>query len=287
MLATGGFERDPQLARAFLRGPMLAPVGAPVGARRRPAARDRRGRPARLDERGLVVPGGPDPGRHDRRRADVPADPDRARATGLPARQRSRRRFVDEAQNYNDLGRDAAELRADVLLVPERAGLAHLRRRVSRDVPARARCRAAIPIPTGSRAARRSAELAAEIGVPADALEATVARFNEGAGRGRRPRLRPRQLPLRPLHRRPRAARAGAVLRVPGTPGLPRHEGRPEDGRRTAACSRSRTGARSRASTPRATRRPARSGSPTPAPAGRSARLSCSAPGRARRRPGD
>lgn len=29
VLATGGFERDPQLARAFLRGPMLAPVGAP------------------------------------------------------------------------------------------------------------------------------------------------------------------------------------------------------------------------------------------------------------------
>ena len=29
VIATGGFERDPQLAKAFLRGPMLAPVGAP------------------------------------------------------------------------------------------------------------------------------------------------------------------------------------------------------------------------------------------------------------------
>ena len=30
VIATGGFERDPQLAKAFLRGPMLAPVGAPT-----------------------------------------------------------------------------------------------------------------------------------------------------------------------------------------------------------------------------------------------------------------
>ena len=32
VLTTGGFERDPELARAFLRGPMLAPVGAPSAA---------------------------------------------------------------------------------------------------------------------------------------------------------------------------------------------------------------------------------------------------------------
>ena len=29
VIATGGFERDAQLVKAFLRGPMLAPVGAP------------------------------------------------------------------------------------------------------------------------------------------------------------------------------------------------------------------------------------------------------------------
>ena len=187
VLATGGFERDPQLARAFLRGPMLAPVGAPLGPRRRPPARDCSGRPARLDERSLVVSRSPDPGGRHRRRADVPADPDRAGATGLPARERpgpAVRRRGAELQRPRPR---PAELRADVVLVPERAGLARsstasIARRIGS-----ARSPAAIPIPTGSRGARRSAELAAEIGVPADELTATVSRFNEGARDGADP----------------------------------------------------------------------------------------------------
>ena len=97
------------------------------------------------------------------------------------------RRFVDEAQNYNDLGRDAAELRADVVLVPERAGLARLRRQVSRDVPARAPRRAAIPIPTGSRGARRRRSSPPRSAFPADELTATISRFNEGARDGADP----------------------------------------------------------------------------------------------------
>ena len=62
VIATGGFERDAQLVKAFLRGPMLAPVGAPSargdGLRLAIAA----GRAARQHERGVVVPRDLDPG---------------------------------------------------------------------------------------------------------------------------------------------------------------------------------------------------------------------------------
>ena len=287
VLATGGFERDPQLARAFLRGPMLAPVGAPSARGRRPAARDRRRRPARLDERGLVVPRGADPGRHDRRRADVPADPDRAGATGLPARQRPRRALRRRGAELQRPRPRPAELRADVVLVPERAGLARASTAATARRTASARSRAATPTPTGWRAARRPAELAAEIGVPG-----RRARGDDRAlQRGRRPRggsrLRPRQLPVRPLHRRSRAAGAGRPTTPSGCcPGCLGTKGGPKtDDARPGALDHGRQ------PDPGPLRGGERGGEPVRPRLprrrrARSALPSCSGSGRARRRPG-
>ena len=276
VLTTGGFERDPELARAFLRGPMLAPVGAPTargdGLRMAMAA----GRGARPDERGVVVPGRDDPRRLDRRRADAPADPHRARPAGLrcsstaaaSASSTRRRTTTTSAARSRTSSRPPSRSRTS------RPGSSSTGATGART--ASGRSRGATPTRTGSRAARRLPSSPGAIDVPPTALEATVARFNEGAARRRGSRVRPRLVPVRPLHRRPRAARGAAVLRLPRAAGLPRHEGRPAHRPPTGACSRSSTASRSAASTPPATSRRARSASPTPARAARSGRPSSS-----------
>ena len=123
------------------------------------------------------------------------------------------------------------------------------------------------------------AELAAEIDVPADALAATVDRFNGfAAHRGRRGlpprRERLRQVLLRP-HREaePVAARhrPGAVLRREDRARRPRHQGRAGHRRAGPGAAPRRLGDR-RACTPPATCRPRSWATPTPAPAPRSAR---------------
>ena len=126
--------------RARPRVPPRANAGAgrrADGARRRATARDGGGRGARPDERGVVVPCGDDSRGLDRRRADAPADPHRARAPGLDPRQRSRHPVRRRGAELQRPRSDPAELRADVLLVPERAGLARLRRSLPQVVPAR------------------------------------------------------------------------------------------------------------------------------------------------------
>ena len=129
VLASGGFERDPQLASAFLRGPMLAPVGAPS---------------ARGDGLRLAIAAGAQLGSMSEAwwcpAARIPGDvidgepmfrlilTERARPGCLIVNGRGRR-FVDEAQNYNDLGRTlqnfvpADELTASVARFNE--GAAH------------------------------------------------------------------------------------------------------------------------------------------------------------------
>ena len=210
VLATGGFERDPQLAKAFLRGPMLAPVGAPS---------------ARGDGLRLAIAAGAQLGSMSEAwwcpAAQIPGDTidgepmfrliltERARPGCLLVNGRGRR-FVDEAQNYNDLGRTLQNFEPTSFSLPERAGLADLRRQVPRDVSPRPalppRSRSGLARPR----ARRSAELAAEIGVPADELTASVARFNEGAANGADPDFGRGSFPYDRFIGRSRAARAGA-----------------------------------------------------------------------------
>ncbi len=186
VLATGGFERDPQLASAFLRGPMLAPVGAPS---------------ARGDGLRLAIAAGAQLGSMSEAwwcpAASIPGDTidgepmfrliltERARPGCLLVNGRGRR-FADEAQNYNDLGRTLQNFEPTSFSFP--------------NVPAwlifdgkyRATYRLGPlsrrdPDPDWLAKGETLAELAAEIGVPADELTASVARFNEGAAHGADP----------------------------------------------------------------------------------------------------
>ncbi len=186
VLATGGFERDPQLARAFLRGPMLAPVGAPS---------------ARGDGLRLAIAAGALLGSMSEAwwcpAAQIPGDTidgepmfrliltERARPGCLLVNGRGAR-FVDEAQNYNDLGRTLQNFEPVSFSFP--------------NVPAwlvfDGRYRATYrlgplsrrdPDPDWLARGETPAELAAAIGVPAGALGATIKRFNDGAARGEDP----------------------------------------------------------------------------------------------------
>jgi 3-oxosteroid 1-dehydrogenase len=105
VLASGGFERDPDLVRSFLRGPMLAPAGVPTnvgdGLRMAMAAGCALGNlseawwsPAmRVPEE--TIDGAP------MYRVVLT---ERARPGSLIVDGRGRR-FADEGQNYNDIGR--------------------------------------------------------------------------------------------------------------------------------------------------------------------------------------
>lgn len=108
ILASGGFERDPQLVKAFLRGPMTAPLG--VATTRGDGLRMAMAAGADLGSMSEAwwcpayrVPG--------ERTWDDAADrfrivfPSHRASPGSIMVDRSGRRFVNEAQNYNDLGR--------------------------------------------------------------------------------------------------------------------------------------------------------------------------------------
>ena len=190
-------------------------------------------------------------------------------------------RFVDEAQNYNDLGRALQNFEPTSFSFP--------------NVPAwlvfDGRYRATYrlgplsrrdPDPDWLARGETPAELAARIGVPADALEATIARFNEGAARGEDP-----DFGRGTSRTTASSASSGRSSSRRSTPSrsCPAASARRAARRRTtpAGCSRSPTGPRFRASTPPATPPRARSASPTRAQAARSGQPRSSASGRARR----
>jgi 3-oxosteroid 1-dehydrogenase len=183
VLATGGFERDPELSRAFLRGPLLAPVGAPTaegdGLRMAMAAGAALGNmseawwcPAYMlpDE---TIDGAP--------MARLILT-ERARPGSLIV-DGTGTRFIDEAQNYSDFGRTMLNFEATSFSFP------HVPAWLVFDGAYRARYRLGPlgrrdPDPAWLARGETPAELAGKIGVPADALEETIARFNAGAARG-------------------------------------------------------------------------------------------------------
>jgi 3-oxosteroid 1-dehydrogenase len=186
VLATGGFERDPQLASAFLRGPMQAPVGAP-GARG-DGLRMAMGAGAQLGGmseawwcpaaqiRGDMINGQP------MFRLILT---ERARPGCLLVNGRGLR-FVDEAQNYNDLGRTLQNFEPTSYSfpnVPAWLVFDGTYRSTYRLGPLSKRD----PDPDWLAKGETLAQLAQAIEVPADALEATVERFNEAAARGEDP----------------------------------------------------------------------------------------------------
>ncbi len=149
VIATGGFERDPQLVKAFLRGPMVAPVGAPSA--RGDGLRMAIAEGAQLGNMSeawwcptITIPGETIDGVQMNRLILT----ERARPGSLLV-DSSGRRFVNEAQNYNDLGPHDAELPPGQLHVPARAGLADLRRHATARHIASAPWDGGTRIPTG------------------------------------------------------------------------------------------------------------------------------------------
>jgi hypothetical protein len=183
ILATGGFERDEELRRAFLRGPMLAPVGAPS---------------ARGDGLRIAIAAGAALGNMSEAwwcpSISVPGETidgtpmfrliltERARPGSLIV-DGSGRRFVNEAQNYNDLGRtlqnfNPAEYRFPH--VPAWLVFDNNYRTSYRLGPLGKRD----PDPEWLAKGDTVAALADELSVDRDMLTDTVERFNDGAQRG-------------------------------------------------------------------------------------------------------
>jgi len=186
VIATGGFERDSALAKAFLRGPMLAPVGAP-GAQG-DGLRMAMGAGAALGCMSeawwcpaISIPGETIDGAPMFRLILT----ERARAGSLIV-DSTGRRFVNEAQNYNDLGRALQDFD------PARFAFRHVPAWLIFDGTYRETYRLGPlsrrdPDPEWLATAPDLAGLAKQIDVAPATLEATVARFNDGAARGEDP----------------------------------------------------------------------------------------------------
>jgi 3-oxosteroid 1-dehydrogenase len=169
VLATGGFEWDPELVRGFLRGPMTSPASVPANvgdglliAMRAGAALDNM--PQAWWVPVIEIPGDVAFGRQ---RATL-LNRERTLPRSIIVNQLGRR-FTNEAANYNALGGALHQLdavRFDYVNLPcwlvFDAG--YLARYGFRDV------RPAGPAPAWMTQAGSLGELAAAIGVPADAL---------------------------------------------------------------------------------------------------------------------
>jgi 3-oxosteroid 1-dehydrogenase len=184
VLASGGFERDPELVRALLRGPMLAPAGVPTnrgdGLRMAMASGAALGN---LSEAwwgpAIGVPGETIDGAPMYRLVLT----ERARPGSVIVDGRGRR-FADEAQNYNDLGRSLHEFDPAAYAFPRVPAWmvfdGAYRRRYSIGP-----IRRGAPDPDWLDRGDDVAALAGRIGLPADELRVTLARFNDQARAGR------------------------------------------------------------------------------------------------------
>ncbi len=184
VIATGGFEWNRELVKAFLRGPMTAPTSTPEN-----------------EGDGLLMAMGAGaalgnmseawwiPGIH------VPGDEMRGREFArliLAERtwprsiivNRTGRRFMNEAANYNAVGHAFHTFDPNTF---EFSNLPAWLIVDSQYEPPIARHRVGPDAPDWIRRADTLAALAAGIGVDAAGLEETVARFNEGVARGEDP----------------------------------------------------------------------------------------------------
>jgi succinate dehydrogenase/fumarate reductase flavoprotein subunit len=183
VVASGGFERDLALARAFLRGPLTAPGTPPTnegdGLRMGMAAGAMLGN---MSEAwwapALSVPGETVDGQPFHRLLFG----DRAQPGGIMVDQLGRR-YANEAANYNDLGRamhefDPANFRFP--RVPSWFVFDHDRRRRFVNVPLAPDG----PEPEWVLRGETAEELAGKMGVPPRTLRETLARYNSHAARG-------------------------------------------------------------------------------------------------------
>jgi 3-oxosteroid 1-dehydrogenase len=184
VLATGGFEWDRDLVRAFIRGPLVRSASVPTNtgdglrmAMRAGAALGNMREAWWVPTIDVPMPDG--------RTAAWQVNGERSRPHCIMVNKRGRR-FTNEAANYNALGAafhviDVTEF--DYVNHPawmvfdafylKKYGLAGHR--------------AGLATPGWLVEASTLADLAGRIGVPADALAATVARWNDYAARGQDP----------------------------------------------------------------------------------------------------
>lgn len=183
ILATGGFERDPALAKAFLRAPATGLIGAP-GARG-DGLRMAQQMGARLGNMSeawwapaIRVPGDSIDGEPLWRFLI----PERSRPGSIMVDQRGRR-FMNEAQNYNDVGRamqnfDPGDFRFDRdpswLVFDEDFRKSYS---VGPVLPGG-------PTPDWWTSATTPEKLASAIGVPEQAFASTIEHFNADASAG-------------------------------------------------------------------------------------------------------
>ncbi|MGX6509020.1 FAD-dependent oxidoreductase [Rhodococcus sp. SJ-2] len=186
VLATGGFEYDPDLVRDFLRGPLTRPIGAPTNTGDGLRMAMRVG--ARLGNmrEAWWSPSVPCPGI---RRDGSPVAMLSSRERALPGSimvNRYGRRFANEAANYNAFGgafHHLDESRLDYPNLP--AYMIFDQSTVDRFGVFGARPGA--PVPEWVTRASSISELAAALALPIDAVTDTVARFNDHAAQGADP----------------------------------------------------------------------------------------------------
>ena len=231
VLGSGGFERDPELVRSFLGGPLLAPAGPPTnrgdGLRMGMAVGAALGNMSEAwwAPAMQVVDGTID---------DAPLYRmlfmDLARPGGLLVDQNAasasstRRRTTTTS-----VARCSRSTPATTLIQPCRAGMSSTPLAA---LPSSARSSRAIPTRTGSFAPIRLMRSPHFLSFPAGKLGASVARFNELAAAWRRRGLRARQLRVGPCQRRPRRTASGhdAAVLCPARPArVPRDQGRSAD----------------------------------------------------------
>jgi succinate dehydrogenase/fumarate reductase flavoprotein subunit len=183
IVATGGFERDAALVRAFLRGPMTAPGSPPTnqgdGLRLGMAAGAALGNMSEA----WWAPAFGVPGEL------VDGEPffrmlfgDRAQPGGIIVDGRGRR-YANEAANYNDFGRAMHEFDPVAFTYPRVPSwfIFDAERRAGyTDGP----LAAANSDPDWLHRAVRLEDLAEQIGVPAHSLRETIERYNSHAERG-------------------------------------------------------------------------------------------------------
>jgi succinate dehydrogenase/fumarate reductase flavoprotein subunit len=183
VIASGGFERDSTLVKAFLRGPMVAPAGVPTnegdGLRLAIAAGAALGTMSEAWWAPAVgLPGD-----------TIDGSPMYRLMLGERARpgclivDRSGRRFVDESQNYNDVGRTLQDFDAATFSFP------HVPAWLLFDAEYRSTYRVFTvtpgdPDPEWLVRAGTVAALAERLGIPGPQLQETIDAFNRAAGGG-------------------------------------------------------------------------------------------------------
>lgn len=186
ILASGGFEWSSELVSAFLGKPMVAPASPPAntgdGLRMSMALGASLGNMSEAWWGPMIQPTGDF---YDNQPLFRPTSGLRALPGGIIVNQRGRR-FVNEAMNYNDLGKALGDFDPMAYLhANQPAWLVFDERfRTSYSV---ATCTPESPTPTWMTTASSLAELAAAVGIDPAGLSAQVDEFNVAAARGEDP----------------------------------------------------------------------------------------------------